>query len=350
MSELLAALGLKPALHAQWLSDYPDTQICRVSQVHRGAINTLGADGEQILNLAPNFPALAVGDWVAVDDGQLVGLLERQTWLRRRSISTSEPQLIAANVDVVFIVCAFAETQKLQQRNLNPRRLERFLHAASEGGATAVVVLNKSDLTEDSSVQIRQLSRALNHDLVVAASAERSEVDVLRQWIAPGDTVALMGPSGVGKSSLINQLLGHAALEVGGVRGVDNKGKHTTTRRELVELPTGGLLIDTPGMRQFAVFSDEQSQASAFEDVDVLAKQCRFADCQHVSEPGCAVQSAVERGELPAERLASYHALGREALRAAARNDAYARHLQNKQYREFGKMVKSMKRLKNKES
>jgi ribosome biogenesis GTPase len=260
-----------------------------------------------------------VGDWVAVVDGDerasIQHVLERRTTLLRRAAGTlAEPQVLAVNVDIFFVVTAV-------NRDFNERRLERFVTAVWNSGAEPVVVLNKVDLEANLDELLEAIDRAAIGVPVVRASAASGEgVDALRSYIAPGKTVAFIGSSGVGKSSLTNRLLGREAQAVRDLRN-DERGRHTTTARQLVELPDGGVLIDTPGLRELGLLDDIGGVETSFADVAALAERCRFRDCAHESEPGCGVLAAVEGGELPAERLASYRKLVKEIAAVERKND-----------------------------
>ena len=251
-----------------------------------------------------------VGDWVAVVDGadraSIQQVLDRRTTLVRRAAGTKrEPQVIAANVDVFFVVTA-------ANRDFNERRLGRYITAVWNSGAEPVVVLNKTDLDVDLAPLLEAIERAaIGVPLVRASAATGAGLDELREHIGPGRTVAFIGSSGVGKSSLTNRLLGRDVQAVAGLRN-DDRGRHTTSSRQLVELTDGGVLIDTPGMRELGLLDDEGGLDTSFADVAAFAERCRFRDCAHEGEPGCAVVAAVESGELPAERLASYRKLVRE--------------------------------------
>jgi ribosome biogenesis GTPase len=350
--ERLGQLGLKPNQLQQVLALAPNDKPWRVRSVERGACGLISAASAES-DSAPPFVTcaatpkpeapVAVGDWVlleALDDDhqRIAHILERNTWLRRgEKADHSGAQLIAANLDVVFIVCALASTAKLEQRGVNARRVERYVAAVVDGSAEPVILLNKADLSHDAQAREDALRARLKSVPVHSISAaKRSGMTVLEQYLCRGQSVAFVGMSGVGKSTLVNALLGEDVLDTGTIREVDVKGKHTTTRRELLVMPGGALLIDTPGMRELALTSEEGAPLG-FDDVETLAARCRFADCGHDTEPGCAVQRAVRSGELPIERLRHFAALEREVLRQRARHDAQARHLQNKEFKRLGR-------------
>ena len=353
-------LGLRPVFIQQLMTEDEVQRPWRVAAVERGSCTVLGFDEDGALierRARTGALPVAVGDWVLLarvehDSPQVERVLERVTWLQRGSSHhEGHGQLIAVNLDTVFIVAAFAETDKLERRSLRARRLDRFISAVKEGGATPVVVLNKVDLTEREEDELAALRAELmtrlgGVEVLCAAALEHRGLDALAERLVPGDTVAFIGPSGVGKSSLINALLGQESQSVGDVRARDAKGKHTTTRRELLRMPSGALLIDTPGVREFAVVADEH--VAGFEDIDALAQRCRFSDCGHDTEPGCAVRAAVEAQALPAERLESYRDIERDAQRLRGRQDSYARHLEHVEQRKFGRMVHRAKELKDK--
>ncbi|MFL5580348.1 MAG: ribosome small subunit-dependent GTPase A [Gemmatimonadaceae bacterium] len=266
----------------------------------------------------------AVGDWVAVAGAEGAGgravmravLPRRSAFVRKAAGSEVAAQVVAANVDVALLAAPLPD-------GVNPRRLERFAAMAWEGGAVPVILLTKRDLADDASLAAATadaLGAAPGADLV-AVSAETGEgLDALAAHLAPGRTAVLLGASGVGKSTLVNRLAGTELLRTAALRA-DGKGRHTTTHRELVRLASGALLIDTPGVRELALWGSGAGVEAAFDDVATLAVGCRFADCAHDSEPGCAVRDAVARGALDAARLEAWRALARELAWLARRQD-----------------------------
>lgn len=252
------------------------------------------------------FPA--VGDWVAVrrrdsePRADLHAVLPRRTKFSRRAAGTEGiEQIVAANVDTVILVGGL-------DRNFNPRRIQRFLVAAKESGATAVIVLNKSDACAEPEVMCRHVEGLVPGVPVIVTSARtrRGLKALTAAYARPGQTLVFIGSSGVGKSSLINALMRDQGLPTAEVREKDSKGRHTTTRRELVVMPSGALLIDTPGIRELQLWSAEDGLEEAFSDLVALAAQCRFGRCTHQGEPGCAVEEAIQRGAFPRERFENY--------------------------------------------
>jgi ribosome biogenesis GTPase len=254
----------------------------------------------------------AVGDWLALEPvapGQaaLRAVLPRTSaFVRRDGDRDVHGQVVAANVDTVLLVSALT-------RDLNMRRMERYLALAWSSGAQPVVVLNKADLCDDLDAAMADVSSVAGDTPVHALSAATGDgLEQLRRYLIPGATVALLGSSGVGKSTLTNALLGEARQLVRDVRDDDHRGRHTTTSRELVELPSGALLIDTPGLRSVGLWDAEDGVDATFADIEELATHCRFADCSHEVEPGCAVQAAIAAGLLQPDRLAARRKLQRE--------------------------------------
>jgi len=249
----------------------------------------------------------AVGDWVVVrkraeeDRGVIMEVLpRRRAFTRRAAGEPTGEQIVAANVDVVFIVMGL-------DRDYNLRRLERYLVMARESSAAPAVVLTKPDLCSDLAAQLNEVT-ALAGDVVVhVANPKTGEgVEHLRRHFAPGRTAALLGSSGVGKTTIINRLVGTDIRRTREVRAADSRGRHTTTHRELVALPDGGLIIDTPGMRELQLWDASAAVRQTFDEIEALAPECHFADCRHRDEPRCAVKTAVAEGKISAERLDSY--------------------------------------------
>ncbi|HEV3464993.1 MAG TPA: ribosome small subunit-dependent GTPase A, partial [Actinomycetota bacterium] len=283
----------------------------------------------------------AVGDWVAVRDGRIHAVLPRRTAVTRRMAgSATAEQVLAANVDLVMVVVA-------PGRDANPRRVERLLALAWESGAQPVVVLGRADLCPDwgtdAATELATLAAVAPGVRVLALSCYTGEgVDEIAAMLTPGRTAVLLGSSGVGKSTLVNRLAGRDLLATGEIRD-DGKGRHTTTTRQLVLLAGGGLVIDTPGLRELGLWSGGTGTAAAFDDVAALAAECRFDDCRHRTEPGCAVLEALEDGRLPAERFAAWEKLQRELAWVAQRTDPLAAANRRRHVRAISRSVRANK-------
>jgi ribosome biogenesis GTPase len=306
----------------------------RVSLEHNHVYRVLTADGEWLAETAGRvkFEATdrrelpAVGDWVAVRPDERHGRrLIRAILPRGRSFSRkvagrkTREQVLAANVDTAFLVVGLDAPPK-------PRSLERYLVLARQSGANAVIVLNKADGCDTVEASRRRASALAGSTPVETVSAKTGEgLDRLREWLRFGQTIVLLGQSGAGKSTLANSLLGEVHLATGAVRARDARGRHTSVHRHLLVVPSGGVLIDTPGLRELGLWDADEAVADTFADVAALAAECRFRDCRHDREPGCAVRLAVERGTFDGSRLEGYLRLERERAVLADRQDDLAR-------------------------
>ncbi|HEV8579819.1 MAG TPA: ribosome small subunit-dependent GTPase A [Thermoanaerobaculia bacterium] len=294
---------------------------------------------------ASGYPA--VGDWVALrpptGDGRALiqAVLPRKSKFSRKVAGQrTDEQVVAANLDTIFLVSGL-------DGDFNPRRIERYLTAAWDSGARPVVVLNKLDRCEDPDgclLEAESIAMGVPVHRVSALTGESCEE--LAAYLGSGQTVSLLGSSGVGKSTLINRLLGREVQRTREVREDDDRGRHTTTHRELFAVPAGGLLIDTPGLREIQLWEGDQGIESAFADVESLAESCRFADCRHHGEPGCAVEEAAESGVLSPERLESYRKLQRELRQVHLRQDALARLQEKRKNKSLHKAAREHYRLK----
>ena len=321
------------ALAAEWSQEMHPARVVR----HDGtAVLVGGDDGVESLALRRSLPPLAVGDWVLVRDHVITDVLDRASLLQRRDPTSGGAQLIAANLEVVGIVCGL-------DRPVSAGRIQRTVIQIWDAGATPMVVLTKSDLVTDATEAEEMATTAAPGVDVLVVSCETDEgLDAVREAVV-GRTVAFVGESGAGKSTLVNALAGGPVALTGAVRGGDHKGRHTTTARELHVLPDDIRLIDTPGIREMGLWTDVDTVDGVFDDIGELAEQCRFRDCGHDAEPGCAVLAALETGRLPAERFESWDALRREAAAAELRADPYAHH---RAARQWGKIAREAQRMK----
>lgn len=298
------------------------------------AVLVATGEGESRLHIRRGLDA-AVGDWVLVDEEVVHGIMEREALLRRRDPSTGDAQLIAANVDLVGIVCGL-------DRPLRAGRIQRFVTLAWDAGSDPLIVLTKADLLPEAAEATRIAERASpGVDVIVVSAQTGRGLDRLRKRLR-GTTVAFVGESGAGKSRLMNALAGQELASTGSVRSGDRKGRHTTTARQL-HLADGCSVIDTPGVREVGLWAAADSVDEAFDDIAELAPGCRFRDCRHESEPGCALRHAVDEGRLAPDRFESWRRLRREAEVAEIRADEHARRAAE---RRFGRVVKEAQRLK----
>jgi ribosome small subunit-dependent GTPase A len=334
----LSSLGWTPDREAQLPAG---TEAARVARVDRGLLTVLTADGERRVHPASalhdeaGVESPAVGDWVALRGELAVAVLPRRSaFTRTVSGRTSAAQVVAANLDAVLVVDALAGETRL-------RRVERYLAVAWGSGATPVVVLTKADLCDDVAAAVAEVAEdALGVEVLAVSSVTGEGLDAVHAVVGPGRTAAMVGPSGVGKSSLANALAGRTVAPTREVRDSDGRGRHTTTARELHLLPGGGLLVDTPGMRELALYDDLDGVDTAYADVVELAASCRFRDCEHRTEPGCAVAAAIDDGTLDPARLLAWRKLQREAHRQLLRVDARARAEERARTRAFFRAVR----------
>jgi ribosome biogenesis GTPase / thiamine phosphate phosphatase len=319
----LVDLGWNEVLEKEFDGYKEQYSIGRVAVEYKNLYKIYCEDGEvlgsisgKMIHSAGNredYPA--VGDWVLIDkikqsdDRTIIrGFLTRKSKFSRKTAGrTTEEQIVAANIDIAFICMSL-------NHNFNLRRLERYITASWDSGATPVILLTKADLCEDIEEKLNQTMQvALGIDIHCVSCVTKSGFDDIRKYISSGKTIVFLGSSGVGKSTMINELYGETKQETQDISSLGDKGRHTTTNRELIILPKGGIIIDTPGMREFHILDIGESVDSAFEDIEELSRKCKFSDCTHNKEPKCAVREAIEEGLLSEERYANYLKLKREA-------------------------------------
>jgi ribosome biogenesis GTPase / thiamine phosphate phosphatase len=330
----------------------PDLIPARIRKVERGHFCTVTSEGEYIAVLSGSLrhntfdenDFVVIGDWVLLTlqtQGPCVieHVLPRTTFLsRKESGVTSRVQPIAANIDTLFILFPMAD-------DFNPRRIERYIVMALNAKIRPVVLLTKADLYEDMDFFIRQATTVSAGYPVIAVSAYTTfGLSELPPFLRSGTTAVLMGPSGAGKSSLLNALLGETLQREGAVRESDGRGRHTTTSREFFAVPDGALVVDTPGIRELALLADSSMVSTGFDDIDHLSLQCRFKDCKHEAEPGCAVLQAIESGTLEPGRLAGFRKLMKEARFIASRTDARIREEEKRKWKQIGKLQRELKK------
>jgi ribosome biogenesis GTPase / thiamine phosphate phosphatase len=355
----LTELGWTPRLAEAFAPHAAEGLVpARVALEHTHIYRIFAADGDRLArvsgrlrhNAAHRVDFPAVGDWVAIDAGapdaeaRIHAVLPRFSRFSRRAAGdATEEQIVAANIDVVFLVSGLDD-------EFNPRRIERYLVVAWESGATPVVVLNKADLVDDPAAIVEELRQStIGVDVHAVSSRQPETLDALLACLGVGRTGALLGSSGVGKSSIVNGLIGHELLRTRDVRESDSRGRHTSTARQLVLLSGHGILIDTPGMRELQLWETGDALAGSFGDIDELAAGCRFRDCSHRTEPGCAVRAAVESGQIASDRLESYHKLAAEQAHQARQLDARAQIELKRQGKIGAKLMRNITKDKGRE-
>lgn len=347
----LSSLGWSPFFQRQ-VTEFESVRVARIAAEHRGAYEVWTAAGVRAATLAgrlhhEQIAPPGVGDWVVLREvlesdvpAVIDRLLDRRTLFTRGAAGRgARTQVIAANVDIVFAVSGL-------DADFNVRRIERYLARIYASGAAPAVILNKADLCDDTPAAMIEVERhCRNVPILVTSAITGQGLGALLAMIEPGMTVAFVGSSGAGKSSLINALSGEQVMATGGLRESDSRGRHTTTHRQLIRLSNGGVVLDTPGMRELQLL-DADGLENVFDDIAALAQQCRFRDCRHDGEPGCAVIAAAQDDPLVSRRLAHYRKLEREAEANEVRHDARLRRAAD---RAFGRMADEVRSRRSKD-
>ena len=316
---------------------------------HKHSYRVATEEGELLATVSGNFAHNAfardhypaVGDFVLVskmpgeDRAIIHHLFERKSkFTRKMAGSQIDEQIVATNVDIVFLTMSL-------NADFNVRRLERYLVAAWDSGATPVIVLTKADLCDDVARYVSEVeSVAFGVDIVVVSALDGSGLDTVNAYVCEGKTIALLGSSGAGKSTLVNALANSELMKVSDIREDDAKGRHTTTHRELIVLQDGGCIIDTPGMRELQLWDQDGSLTTAFSDIEKYAANCRYRDCTHKKEPGCAVNEAIRNGELDASRLTSFNKLQRELAYMERKANIQSRIEEKNKWKKISKQIK----------
>lgn len=334
-------------------SEYPELSPARVILQEKGMYKIISSYGESLAvvsgklryNAVTSEDLPAVGDFVMADidengeNSVIHHILNRKSKFIRKSAGTANTQqLVAANIDKVFLCMSL-------NNDFNIRRLERYISIAWESGATPIIVLTKADLCDDKNSRLAEAEAvAFGINIAVVSANTEDKYKEIEKYIKPQETIALIGSSGVGKSTMINYFLGDNIIKTNGLRN-DDKGRHTTTHRELIKLKNGGIIIDTPGMREFGMWDNSEGINKSFNDIEVLAQACKFKNCTHENEPDCAVQKAIKNGELSLERLLSY----RKLIIENAYNQDSKKYLAEKQkkFTDIAKWNKKLKKNKN---
>lgn len=353
----LETLGWNSFFAEPFAHQFADTAytVGRVALEHKHIYRVYSEHGELLAEIAgkmrhnalgrEDYPA--VGDWVVVsarpEEGKATvhAILPRKSKFSRKVAGTvTEEQIVATNVDTVFLVNAL-------NRDFNVRKIERYLLMAWESGANPVIILSKADLCDDVEEKVRAVeSVAIGVPIHVVSSLDNIGVDELRPYLGEGRTIALLGSSGVGKSTLINRLHGHEVMDTGSIREDDDRGRHTTTHRELILLPEGGILIDTPGMRELQLWETGDSFEESFKDIEELAESCYYRDCTHAKEPDCAVRGALADGTLDHGRWNNYVKLQKEAAYLARKEDQRLQLAEKEKWKKISQSQRKMKHRK----